>query len=170
MPYTAVIPLFLLMFKWCASKLATVGLLPKSVVKLLNLPDAACGCASKGACVSPLVTTGPSRVQTLSSAEEFESLLNEKERVVCKFTASWCGPCKRIQPFYEKCSAEYNADDKNGFLIIDVDDYDEIASKYNITMMPTFAILQKETVLGKYSGSDETELHRFLQKHLLKTE
>jgi thiol-disulfide isomerase/thioredoxin len=78
---------------------------------------------------------------------------------------SWCKPCHKIQPFYEQCSSQY-AEKKFTFLTIDVDNYDEIATTYNVAMMPTFLVLKGETVLGKYAGSNEHELQRFLKEHL----
>ena len=78
---------------------------------------------------------------------------------------SWCKPCHKIQPFFEQCSSKYS--DKNiGFVTIDVDDYDMIATYYNVAMMPTFIVLEGEKLLGKYAGSSEPELENFLKQHL----
>jgi hypothetical protein len=47
-----------------------------------------------------------------------------------------------------------------------VDDFDGIAQKYNIAMMPTFIVVQESSVVGTYRGSSKPELEGFLQEHL----
>ena len=47
-----------------------------------------------------------------------------------------------------------------------MDDFDGIASKYKVAMMPTFVVVKGEDVLGTYSGSNEHELQRFLEQQL----
>lgn len=76
-----------------------------------------------------------------------------------------CKPCHKIQPFYEQFSSQY-ASTGAAFLTIDVDDYDDIATKYKVAMMPTFIVVQGDAVLGTYAGSNEHQLQEFLKEHL----
>lgn len=96
---------------------------------------------------------------------------------VCFTRKGWCTPCKKIHPKYESLAASFvsggdqkNHDNKNdlssSFLTVDVDEYDTIASKYGISMMPTFVIVQGDKIVGKMSGSNEAELESFMKKHL----
>lgn len=73
-----------------------------------------------------------------------------------------------MQPLFEKLSSHYAAD--ADFVTIDVDALDVIASQYSVAMMPTFLVLHGEKVLGKYSGSNELELQRFLKEQLGRSE
>ena len=104
-------------------------------------------------------------------------------------TLGWCTPCKKIHPKYESLASRIleerkkkTTDNKEttkilSFLTVDVDDYDVIASKYGVSMMPTFVIVQgggehggstkKQKVVGKMSGSNEAELESFMTKHLV---
>ena len=81
---------------------------------------------------------------------------------------SWCKPCHKVQPLYENISSRYATEAK--FFTIDVDDFEEIAGQYSVSMMPTFLVLQGETVLGRYSGSNELELQRFLKEQVGRSE
>jgi Thioredoxin len=56
--------------------------------------------------------------------------------------------------------------ESGSFLTIDVDDFDGIAGKYNVAMMPTFLVVQGNQVLGTYRGSSEPELETFLRSQL----
>ena len=57
-----------------------------------------------------------------------ETNLNEKKIVVLKFTAEWCGPCKRIKP----CCEEFckNMSKNILFYEIDVDESIELYIKF----------------------------------------
>ncbi|SBT80364.1 thioredoxin 1, putative [Plasmodium malariae] len=37
----------------------------------------------------------------------FDAVVSQNELVIVDFFAEWCGPCKRIAPFYEECSKKY---------------------------------------------------------------
>ena len=54
---------------------------------------------------------------------------------VVDFTASWCGPCKRIAPQFAKMSLKYG---DVRFLKVDVDRAKDVAAKAGVGCMPTF--------------------------------
>ena len=53
------------------------------------------------------------------------------------------------------------------YVIVDVDDHDEIANQYNVAMMPTFLVLEKGGNLkATYRGSNGNELQTFLKENV----
>ena len=82
-----------------------------------------------------------------------------KERFpkVLYFTASWCGPCKRIQPVYENLAKIHTMTE---FFKIDVDKNPTLAEKFSIQSMPTFFFFKSTTESRKFSGADAAELER----------
>ena len=86
--------------------------------------------------------------------------------LVCKFTATWCKPCHRIQPIYEGISSGYNENSNIHFLTIDVDDFADISSDYKVAMMPTFLVLQGSDIKATYRGSDDAALRTFIKENV----
>ena len=65
--------------------------------------------------------------------------------------ATWCGPCKKIAPIIEELASEYE-----GRVIIgkcDVDDNDELTSKYGIRNVPTVLFIKDGNVIDKNVGA-----------------
>ena len=50
------------------------------------------------------------------------------------FWAPWCGPCRMVSPIYDKLAKEY--DGKFKFCKINVDNYQQVAAKYQIMSIP----------------------------------
>jgi thioredoxin 1 len=165
-PYTAVVPICILAFKWVASKLASYGLLPEFLADLLQLKKPACekSATTSSCCAAKELPSGPSKVQVLQKEADFDSLVSENAQIVCKFTATWCAPCKKIEPVYQRLSAGYPS---ASFFTIDVDDFDSLSSSFGIAMMPTFLVLKGKEVKGTYKGSSEHELQAFLKQHVV---
>ncbi|XP_024655039.2 thioredoxin-like, partial [Maylandia zebra] len=95
----------------------------------------------------------------ISLQVEFNNILKEagNKLVVVDFTATWCGPCQRIAPVYEKmAAAPENANVI--FLKVDVDAARDVSSSCGIRSMPTFQFYKNGQKLHEFSGADEATL------------
>eukprot|EP00465_Bigelowiella_longifila_P004649 CAMPEP_0185258104 /NCGR_PEP_ID=MMETSP1359-20130426/7085_1 /TAXON_ID=552665 /ORGANISM="Bigelowiella longifila, Strain CCMP242" /LENGTH=126 /DNA_ID=CAMNT_0027843467 /DNA_START=288 /DNA_END=668 /DNA_ORIENTATION=+ len=106
---------------------------------------------------------GGDGVQYLKTKTEFdEALKNAGDKiVVVDFTATWCGPCKRIAPVFEQL-AEKN---KAGcvFYKVDVDENDEVAQEQGVSSMPTFFFFKQGKKIGQSVGALEETLVKALE-------
>lgn len=91
-----------------------------------------------------------------------DSIPSQDGYQVLYFTASWCGPCKKISPIFEKYSniSEYQG---VAFYKIDVDESPLLCKQFNIRSMPTFVLLQNSSVIKEFSGANEELLKDMLQ-------
>jgi len=95
---------------------------------------------------------------------QFETEMNlaGPRLVVVDFTASWCGPCQRIAPFYEELSNKYNL---AVFLKVDVDECPDTAASHSVSAMPTFLLFRNKTKLDKVQGADTAGLEEKIKQH-----
>ena len=80
---------------------------------------------------------------------------------IIKFSAKWCRPCKTITPIYCALSDEFS---KINFYEVDVDEIDDISSKYNISSLPTFIVLTDGIETSRLVGSDPKKLRELIEK------
>ena len=96
--------------------------------------------------------------------KEFESIINSKKLVFVDFNATWCGPCKVMQPFVDKIKEE-RADEVT-VLSIDSDVNPELAAKYKIDVLPTIILFKKGKTLHRtIGGKTEEELNELVNKY-----
>jgi len=81
--------------------------------------------------------------------------------MVIDFTASWCGPCQRIAPVFERLSNEFAA---AIFLKVDVEECPETAHSYSVEAMPTFIFVKNKVVLTRIRGADPTALENKIRE------
>lgn len=79
---------------------------------------------------------------TIVVQEEQASLIGDGIPAVIDFYATWCGPCKKMAPFYDQLKEKYS--EKINFITVDIDQQPEIAKEYNVTAVPTFVIVDEE--------------------------
>ena len=76
-------------------------------------------------------------------------------QVLVDFTASWCGPCKMIAPFFEELAGKYPG---VVFVKVDVDDLDDVAAECGISAMPTFQLYSNGVKVQELTGADKDKL------------
>lgn len=81
----------------------------------------------------------------------YEEVLAQGLPLVIDFSATWCGPCKKIAPIIEELAAEY--DGKVNVYKCDVDDNDKLTSDYGIRNVPTVIFIKNGEVVDKHVGA-----------------
>ena len=72
------------------------------------------------------------------SQDEFEQ--TKSGVAVVDFSATWCGPCKMVEPVLAELSEEL--DGKISFFNVDVDENQDLAEQFGITSIPALLILK----------------------------
>ena len=105
-------------------------------------------------------------IHQLKSVQEFQYLMSEVpyQLIVLDFTASWCGPCHRIAPYFEKLSHE---NPNVIFYRIDIDEYPvdfkSLNKKIRDRKLPL--ILCKSKRAGKYLSKVFSRGENYQQRH-----
>jgi len=181
-PYSAILPLLAILIKYLVAPLVRAGLLPPKVASWFGV-NVTTGEIQK---CNTKITTGNescdcvdkvSAVTTITSEEHWNSFIQSRHKqskvpksiVIAKFTATWCKPCKAIDPHFQSLASKYANYKSHSFVKVDVDEVEEVASQHKVVMMPTFLVIEVDEgsheIKAKYSGSDKEKLQEFVEQH-----
>ncbi|KAF3444747.1 hypothetical protein FNV43_RR14440 [Rhamnella rubrinervis] len=103
----------------------------------------------------------PSRVQAFHSSERwqlhFNELKNSSKLMVIDFSATWCGPCKFMEPIFNHLSNKFTDVD---FVKIDVDELSSVAQQFGVDAMPTFVFVKEGKEVDRLVGATRDDLKR----------
>ena len=86
----------------------------------------------------------------ISSSQWEDEIIKSKIPVFVDFWAPWCGPCRAVSPIVEEIASEYSG--KVSFVKVNVDQNNELASKYNVFSIPTLAVFSKGSLVSQQVG------------------
>ncbi len=100
------------------------------------------------------------------SSDSFEAdVLKAGSPVLVDYWAEWCGPCKMIAPILDEVSRDYA--DKLDVAKVNVDENQEIATKYGIRGIPTLMLFRNGAVVATKVGAlSKSQLTAFLDSNL----
>ncbi|CAL0304389.1 unnamed protein product [Lupinus luteus] len=87
--------------------------------------------------------------------EKLEQAKRDGKVVIANFSATWCGPCKMIAPYYGELSEKYTS---LMFLLVDVDELADFSTSWDIKATPTFFFLKDGKEVDKIVGANKPEL------------
>ena len=98
-------------------------------------------------------------VTQISDAKSWEiDVINSDIPVFVDFWAEWCGPCRMVGPVVEELATDY--DGKVKFVKVNVDEANELASKYNVFSIPTLILLNKGEIVSQQVGAASKESYQ----------
>jgi len=105
-------------------------------------------------------------VHQVKTVSELQNKLKEagNKLVVVDFFATWCGPCKKIAPIFEKIAEKYG--DKLLLLKVDVDEVEELVGEYGIEVLPTFVFIRGGVTIDTLVSSNDQKLSELIENHL----
>lgn len=90
-----------------------------------------------------------------------EEVLKSDIPVLVDFWASWCPPCKMVEPIIDELAEEYDGRIKIGKLHVDRNP--KTGARYQITGVPTFILfVSGSEVLRKVGAQSKEQLRRML--------
>lgn len=81
----------------------------------------------------------------------YNEIMQTSLPVVIDFSATWCGPCKKIAPIIDELATEYEG--KAVVCKCDIDDAMDLAAKYGVRNVPTILFIKDGKVVDKQVGA-----------------
>ena len=84
-------------------------------------------------------------MKQLLDKSDFEETIKEGSWLV-DFSATWCGPCRMLEPNLEEFSKDFNV------LQVDIDKFMELANQFSIISVPTLMLFKDGELVKQSSG------------------
>jgi thioredoxin 1 len=84
------------------------------------------------------------------TAKELNEKIENGEKLIVDFAASWCGPCKMLKPIYEKVSSKNTTEVQ--MYTMDVDANRDLAVSLGVIRVPTIKVFNKGEVVDTKVG------------------
>ena len=81
----------------------------------------------------------------LSNSSDFDKTI-EKGTWLVDFSATWCGPCRMLEPNLEEIAKD------NNVLQVDVDKFMDLSEKFGIFSVPTLIVFKDGKLVNQSSG------------------
>ena len=96
------------------------------------------------------------------TSENFNRERTNNDLLLVDFWAEWCGPCKSMHPIFTRMAKKYK---HVRFARVNVDNAQDIASKYGVQSIPTFIMFKNGEIANTMVGAvGEPGIHMICKK------
>jgi len=94
---------------------------------------------------------------------EFESRLNDNEKVIVKFFAGWCGSCKLFAPKFRRLSEDERFEGVT-FLDVNAEENEAARKRAGVDNLPFFAAFKNGELIASGPTSKEEVVVEMIEK------
>ena len=96
------------------------------------------------------------------TSKNFNQEITNNDLLLVDFWAEWCGPCKSMHPIFTRMAKKYKS---VRFARVNVDNAQDIATKYGVQSIPTFIMFKKGEIVNTMIGAvGEPGIHMICKK------
>ena len=96
------------------------------------------------------------------TSQNFNQEIINNDLLLVDFWAEWCGPCKSMHPIFTRMAKKYKS---VRFARVNVDNAQDIATKYGVQSIPTFIMFKKGEIVNTMVGAvGEPGIHMICKK------
>lgn len=95
------------------------------------------------------------------SQDNLSEIVQQNQKVVVQFSASWCGNCRIMKPKFKK-HADENPD--MIFVMVDAELYPQSRQLANVSNLPTFATFVGGQLVGETQTNKAEVLESFIKE------
>lgn len=100
----------------------------------------------------------------IKTKQELKELVENNEKVIIDFFATWCGPCKMLGPVLEEVANERI---DIVFAKVDVDEAEELAEAFQIRSVPTlFFVKNAKVAFAKLGFQPKNNILQIIAEYL----
>ena len=86
----------------------------------------------------------------MENKKTFQDLIQSEQPVLVDFFATWCGPCKAMNPVLKQVAHEMSG--KAKIIKVDIDKNRATAMQFGVQAVPTFMLFKKGQVVWSHMG------------------
>jgi thioredoxin 1 len=105
------------------------------------------------------------KLQQTSDASFASDVLSASAPVLVDFWATWCGPCRALEPHLQATADEFS--EKVSVFKLNIDENQETAQQYGVTSIPTILVFKGGELVDRLNGNPgPVKLKEFVSKQV----
>jgi thioredoxin 1 len=104
-------------------------------------------------------------VQEITDAAFTKKVLSNPGLTIVDFNATWCGPCKKLKPIFNKAAEKFSG--RASFASIDTDANPTVSMLYKVESIPLLLFFKEGKIVNRITGlPDAAEFDAAVEKAL----
>ncbi len=93
--------------------------------------------------------------------DELQTIVNDTDKVMVQYGASWCGNCRIMKPKFKKLASE---NENVTFIYVDAEKFPESRKLAKVDNLPTFAAFNKGELVNQVQTNQADSLNKLFEQ------